>query len=104
MGLDCSQVHRNLDGQLKIMGLEAPDLILVLMIAAIMNLFFGETRLMLLMVFGLPSLLLAVLYFGKKDKPENYLIHLAKYLTTPGFYSAGVLATNETKMKKRFYE
>lgn len=104
MDLDSSQVHRNLDGKLKVVGLEAPDLIFVLLIAAIMNLLFGQTRFVLLAVFGMPSLILTILYIGKRGKPEGYLIHLLKYFLTPGFYSAGERPTHEERMKITFYE
>jgi len=103
MELDSSQVHRNLDGKIKVMGLEAPDLIFVLLVAAIMNLLFGQTRFVLLTVFGIPSFLLVVLYIGKKGKPQDYLIHLIRYFFTPGFYSAGDKPTNEERMKIKFY-
>ena len=104
MDLDTSPVHRNIDGQIRVLGLEAPDLIFVLLVAAIMNLFFGQTRFMLIAVFGVPSLILASLYIGKKDKPEGYLIHLLRYLITPNFYSAGETPHLLQRMKASFYE
>jgi len=104
LDLEQSKVHRNLDGAIKVMGLEAPDLILVLMVAAIMNLFFGQTNLVLITVFGIPLLLLFTLYFGKKGKPDGYLIHLLRYLMTPSFYSAGVRPNFLERMKTSFYE
>ena len=104
MGLDSSKVHRNLDAKLKIMGLEAPDLLSVLIFAATMNLFFGKTALALPLVFVFPSLLLVALYFGKKGKPENYLIHLVKYLFSPAYFSAGETGAMETKRKEKIYE
>jgi len=103
LGLEQSKVHRNLDGTIKVMGLEAPDLILVLLVAAVMNLFFGQTRLVLITVFGIPLLLLFTLYFGKKGKPENYLVHLARYLVMPSFYSAGSESVKRERMKQKFY-
>ena len=104
MELDSSQVHRNLDGKIKVMGLEAPDLIFVLLVAAIMNLLFGQTRFVLLAVFGMPSLLLAGLVIGKRGKPEGYLIHCLRYFLTPGFFSAGDQPKFEERMKRTFYE
>ena len=104
MELDTSPVHRNLDGQIKVMGLEAPDLIFVLLVAAVMNLFFGQTQFVLLAVFGVPSLILVTLYIGKKGKPEGYLIHLLRYFLTPSFYSAGEDPISKERMKKTFYE
>ena len=104
MDLDTSPVHRNLDGQIRVLGLEAPDLIFVLLIAAIMNLFFGQTKFVLLAVFGVPSLILVTLYIGKKGKPDGYLIHLMRYLLMPSFYSAGEIPNQVERMKQSFYE
>ena len=104
MELDTSPVHRNLDGQIRVLGLEAPDLIFVLLVAAVMNLFFGQTKFVLLAVFGVPSLILVALYFGKKGKPDSYLIHLLRYLMTPSFYSAGAEPNFLERMKTSFYE
>ena len=97
-------MHRNLGGQIRVLGLEAPDLIFVLLVAAIMNLIFGQTRFVLLAVFGVPSLILASLYIGKKGKPDGYLIHLLRYLIMPNFFSAGESPNIPQRMKASFYE
>ncbi len=85
MELQKSPVHRGLDVKMKVGGLEALDLIFVLILAGGMN------------MLGIPSLIvlsvtvsaLCTLYLGKRGKPEGYLLHLLRYLTTPGNYSAG---------------
>jgi hypothetical protein len=104
MDLDTSTVHRKLDAKLKIAGLEAPDLLFVLIFAAVMNLFFGRTSLALPLVIVLPSILLGVLYIGKRDKPDGYLLHLLRFYLTPGFYSAGEESAFEEKMKGAVFE
>lgn len=88
---------------MKIAGLEAPDLLFVLIFAAIMNLFFGTTSLALPLVIMLPLVVLGVLYLGKRDKPDGFLIHLIRFYLTPGFFSAGEDSKFEEKMKAPIY-
>lgn len=104
MGLKASTVHRKLDARLKIAGLEAPDLLVVLILAAVMNLIFGRTSFGLLAVVILPSIMLLVLYFGKRDKPDGYLIHLLKFHLSPGVLSAGEESRQEDKLVRKIYE
>ena len=104
MSLDTSTVHRNLDAKMRILGLEAPDLLSVLIFAALMNLLFGKTALAPVLVFMLPALALVVLYIGKKNKPDDYLIHLGRYLFTDGHYFAGETGSLEEKRKDKVYE
>ena len=69
-----------------------------------MNLFFGSSDFAVLFVLVIPSILLALLYIGKKGKPEMYLIHSLRFYITPGFYSAGETAKCELKRKTKIYE
>lgn len=103
MEIQSSSVHRKLDAKLKIAGLEAPDLLFVLIFAAVMNLFFGRTSLALPLVLVLPSLTLATLYIGKRDKPDGFLIHLVRFYLTPGFFSAGDESKFEEQMRKPIF-
>lgn len=104
MDLETSKVHRNLDAKIKILGLDAPDLIFVLILAAVMNLFFGSTSFAAVMVLGVPLIFLGIIYFSKKGKPDGYMVHLVRYLITPGIYQAGEELKHETKMKDTVYE
>ncbi len=104
MEIKTSSVHRKLDAKLKIAGLEAPDLLFVLIFAAIMNLFFGRTSLALPLVLVLPAVMLLVLYFGKRDKPDGFMIHLARFYLTPGFFSAGEDSKFEEQMRKPIFD
>ena len=89
MSLKQSTVHRKLDAKLKIGGMEAPDILGVLIFAAIMNLFFGRTSFAFVFVILLPLILLVVLYYGKRGKPDGFLIHMLRFYLTTGYYSAG---------------
>ncbi len=103
MELNASTVHRKLDAKLKIAGLEAPDLLFVLIFAAVMNLFFGRTSLALPLAIALPAVMLVALYFGKRDKPDGFMIHLARFYLTPGFFSAGEDSVHEEKMRQPIF-
>jgi len=103
-GLKSSRVHRKLDAQIKIIGLELMDLIAVLMLAAISNIFLGRTSFAPVFVLGIPTLLAIILYFVKRDKPEGYLVHLFRYISSPGFYSAAKSDENLESKKEKFIE
>ena len=94
-----SIVHRQLDSKLKFLGMEALDLLCVMLFAGIMNLLFGKTSLALYLVFLFPFFMAVGLYMGKIGKPENYLLHLLKFYTTSGLYSAGMCGKFETQRK-----
>jgi len=44
------------------------------------------------------------LYFAKRNKPENYLIHLIKYHLEPGLLSAGEDGVSEINRSRKIYE
>jgi hypothetical protein len=44
-----------------------------------MNLIFGKTALALYLVFLLPMVMALVLFVVKRDKPERFLVHWARY-------------------------
>lgn len=87
--LKTSTIHRKLNAKFKIGGIDATDLLSVLLCAAVMNLFFGRLSFGPVLIFGLPGILFFVLYFGKKGKPEGYLFHALKFYLSPGELRAG---------------
>ena len=87
--LKTSAVHRKLDAKFKIGGIEATDLLAVLILAAIMNLFFGRFSFGPIFFLGLPAVLFVALYLGKKGKPEGFLLHAMKFYLSPGELHAG---------------
>ena len=84
-----ASVYRNLDAKMKVMGLEAFDLLIALIIAGVMNLLLGQTPLALPFGVGLPLGVLIVLHLSKRNKPDRYLEHWVRYNWDPGFLSAG---------------
>ncbi len=95
---DTSIVHRNLETKLKIGGLEALDLLAVLILAAVMSLFFGSGTLGFIFVFLVPLVLLIFLYFLKRNKPDGYLSNLLRFSLLPGHFSASQMPVNEEKL------
>lgn len=84
-----STVHRKLDAKFKIGGIDATDLLAVLLLAAVMNLIFGQLAVGPIFIFGIPGLLFCALYFGKRGKPDGYLMHAIKFYLSPGALWAG---------------
>lgn len=97
MSLDITPVHRNLHTKVTFMGLEFEDLILVLALAALMNLlahFVGNTAqvfgmpLNIFMEFIVPCLAVPFLMLFKYGRPRGYLTDLARSLFAPKAWSA----------------
>ena len=103
MELNTSTVQRNLDAKLKIGNIEAFDLLIALIFGAVMNLFFGDTVLELPLVIGAPVLILAVLCFSKRGKPEKFLPHLIRFYLEPGFFAAGEEPAKVLSMRRRIH-
>ncbi len=103
MGINTSEVQRNLDARFKIGGIEALDLLIALICSAIMNLFFGGTALEIPLVLGCPALILAGFYFGKRGKPEKFMVHLIHFYLEAGFFSAGAEPTKSLQMRRKIY-
>jgi hypothetical protein len=89
LNLKTSMVHRKLDAKFKVGGIEATDLLAVLILAALMNLIFGRLSIGPIFVFVLPGALFAALYAAKRDKPDGFLAHLIKFYLSPGELHAG---------------
>ncbi len=87
--LKTSTVHRNLDAKFKIGGVEAADLLAVLLTGAVMNLIFGRLSIGPIFIFGVPGVLFFALYFGKRGKPEGFLMHALKFFISSGELRAG---------------
>jgi len=84
MTLKTTQVSKCLDKKLKIAGFEIPDILLIFLTVSILNFLFGQTSIKIFLVW-LPSIALAMLLkFGKKGKPDNYLVHWFRFQFRPG--------------------
>lgn len=81
-------VSKCLDKKLVMFGFEVFDLLAIFLLLSILNFIFGESSFKLLFVW-LPTVLVAcILRYGKRGKPEKYLIHWIRYQIKPGVYSA----------------
>ena len=101
--LSRSTVQRNLDAKLKVGNIEAFDLLIALICGAVMNLFFSGTALEIPLVIGMPVLILAICYFGKRGKPEKFLPHLLRFYLETGFFSAGEEPDQAIQMRSKIY-
>jgi hypothetical protein len=97
MSLDLTPVHRNLHTKVTFLGLEFEDLILVLALAALMNIFghfvTGNPKVLgmplsLFMEFIVPLLAVPFLILFKYGKPRGYLTDLIKSLIAPHAWCA----------------
>ena len=99
-----SVVHRNLDSKLRLLGMEAQDLVFVMLLASVMNLLFGKSGMGFYATFVLPGLTALVLFFVKRGKPEGFLVHFIRYHLTLGFFSAGEESRNNQKLTEKIYD
>lgn len=88
MALQTTSVNRSLDRKLKIAGFEVPDLLAIFLLLALLNFLFAGSAYKIFLSW-LPTLLIAVVIrLGKRGKPENYLLHLARFHLNPKYYPA----------------
>lgn len=97
MSLDMTPVHRNLHTKVTFLGLEFEDLILVLALAALMNLlahFVGDSAhviripLNVFMEFVVPVLAVPFLILFKYGRPRGYLTDLVRSFLSPRAWCA----------------
>ncbi len=97
MSLDLTPVHRNLHTKVTFLGLEFEDLILVLALAALMNLlahFAGNDAHLLVMPlnifmeFVVPVLAVPFLILFKYGRPRGYLTDLVRSFFSPRAWCA----------------
>ena len=84
-----SKVPRALEAKTRLFGFEIGDLLIIFLYLAISNLVFGTTRLKFPMVWIGTPLIAGVLYFAKRNKPDNFLQHWGEFKRMPGILSAG---------------
>jgi hypothetical protein len=90
MELRSINVSKCLDKRLILFGFEVYDLLAIFLTLSILNLVFGQlgTGMKILFVWAPTAIMALVLYYGKKGKPEMYLIHWVRYQIKPGTLSA----------------
>ena len=88
LGLRSTAVSRCLDKKLLFFGYELPDVLVIFLFLAVLNLAFGRTQYKLVMVW-LPAIALAIaLRLAKRGKPDGFLIHYIRFQTRPRALSA----------------
>jgi len=88
MSLRTVPVRKCLDNKLVLFGFEVMDILAVFLVLSVLNFVFGNSPFKIFFVW-LPSLVLAaILRFGKRGKPDNYLVHWLRFQMRPGIYSA----------------
>lgn len=89
MSLLSSRVPRSLDKKFKVFGFELGDLLLIFLYLAFSNLVFGTTRLKFPLVWAGTPLIAGILYFAKRNQPDDYLQHWGEYYRSPRLFTAG---------------
>lgn len=88
MGLRSEPTSQSLEKKLLIMGFEVPDVLAIFLLLSILNFVFGSTNYKFAFVWA-PAIIAAIaLRIGKRGKPDNYLVHLGKFLVRPKHLSA----------------
>jgi len=90
MALDVTPVNRNLHTRVTLMGLEFEDLLVVLALAAVMNVVsrFVSGATSAVLQYGVPLGVVPVLIAFKYGKPRGYLQDLLTWHTKPRAYCA----------------
>ncbi|MBI4404094.1 MAG: hypothetical protein HY537_08035 [Deltaproteobacteria bacterium] len=82
------EVSRCLDKKLTMFGFEVADILGIFLCLSVLNFLFGQSSLKFFFAW-LPSIVLAlILRYGKKGKPDKFLIHWFRYQIKPGILSA----------------
>lgn len=79
-----SRVYKNINKKTLIFGFELFDCFLILATFAILNFVLGGS----LVAWIVPVIVMIILYFGKKNRPEGYLLDLVQFLAAPKVFSA----------------
>ncbi len=88
MGLKTTSVAKCLDKRLLLMGFEVMDVLIIFLTLSVLNFIFSQTHFKVLFIWIPTGSLAAVLYFGKKGRPDRYLIHWLRFQLKPGTYKA----------------
>lgn len=88
MPLRSEPTSQSLERKLLLAGFEVPDVLAIFLLLSVLHFVFGKTHYKLVLVW-LPVIAAATaLRIGKRGKPDNYLVHLAKFHTSPKYFSA----------------
>ena len=83
-----TSISKCLDRKLVIFGFEVLDLLAVFLLLSVLNLVFGQMPFKWLLTWAPTVSLACLLRWGKRGKPEKYLVHWIRFQIKPGVYSA----------------
>jgi hypothetical protein len=83
-----TNISKCLDRKLVLFGFEVLDLLAIFLVLSILNLLFGQMPLKSLFVWAPTVTLACILRWGKRGKPDKYLVHWVRFQIKPGIYSA----------------
>jgi hypothetical protein len=88
MSLLTSKVPRALEAKTRLFGFELGDLLMIFLYLALSNLIFGNTRLKFPLVWLGTGAIAGILYFVKRNQPDEFLQHWGEFHRSPGILSA----------------
>ncbi len=69
-------------------GFEVMDILAIFLCLSILNFIFGGSSYKLFFAWIPTAILALILYYGKRGKPDKYLVHWIKYQLKSGGFSA----------------
>lgn len=88
MGLRTTSVSRCLEKKLLFFGYELPDVLAIFMLLAVLNLVFGQSDYKFVLVWFPTAFVAIALRIAKRGKPDNFLLHSARFQMRPKVLSA----------------
>jgi len=88
LALRSEPTSKSLEKKLLIAGFEVPDILAIFFLLSILNFLFGQTNHRLFLVWIPVAVAALVLRIGKRGKPDNYLLHFARFHAKPKYHSA----------------
>lgn len=82
------EVSKCLDKKLMMFGFEVVDILVIFFSLSVLNFLFGQSSLKIFFVWLPPIVLALILRYGKRGKPDKYLLHWLRYQIKPGILSA----------------
>ena len=85
-----SPSNRNLERKIRLFGFEIFDLLILSGCLSLFNIAFKGIPYQMPLVWGVTGLCALLIFFTKRNKPENYLLYKVRYWFSPAvFYATG---------------
>ncbi len=99
MALETSEVYRCLEKKTLVFGFEIVDLFVVFSCLAVLNFLMRGLPYKFFLSWGPAAALALGLRLGKRGKPENYILHLARFHLSPVVFSCFELSRKRAIFK-----